>query len=124
MLSEKSDFNAAEKYPSRCREGLKIPNNFAKLALKIVSYDVRSITIKKQFVVRTSVRNPAADLSPHVRSLPKHFAAFSSAGTKLPHDRVYVHPRLKNTSSVESIPNLKSKILSSPEFIRGVASKI
>ncbi|TAG34858.1 MAG: hypothetical protein EAZ33_26760 [Oscillatoriales cyanobacterium] len=99
MLSEKSDFNAAEKYPSRCREGLKIPNNFAKLALKIVSYDVRSITIKKQFVVRTSVRNPAADLSPHVRSLPKHFAAFSSAGTKLPHDRVYVHPRLKNTSN-------------------------
>ncbi|MCC3585464.1 MAG: hypothetical protein JGK31_15590 [Microcoleus sp. PH2017_30_WIL_O_A] len=51
--------------PPRCREGLKIPNNFAKLALKIVSYDVRSITIKKQFVVRTSVRNPAADLSPH-----------------------------------------------------------
>ncbi|WP_366035315.1 MULTISPECIES: hypothetical protein [unclassified Microcoleus] len=26
--------------------------------------------------------------------------------------------------SVESIPNRKSKILSSPEFIRGVASKI
>ncbi|TAG51446.1 MAG: hypothetical protein EAZ28_31325 [Oscillatoriales cyanobacterium] len=26
--------------------------------------------------------------------------------------------------SVESIPNRKSKILSSPEFIRGIASKI